>query len=138
MRKLSIVLLMSALALIAMPACKKNKGGGGGTNEVNLSVETTPGTGTTEAPAPGPDFPLKVEIKSTMPPSGVKIEVSAKQDGSTAAPFFSTSSNTTSASNNNFSITGTPKTVICVVDVKVTSLSKPTNIWTGSYKYSKK
>jgi hypothetical protein len=138
MKKLSIVLLVCALAVMVMPACKKNKDGGGGTNEVNLVVETTPNNGATEAPAPGPDFPLKVEIKSTMPPSGVKIEVSARQDGSTAAPFFSTSSNTTSASNNNFTITNTPKTVICVVDVKVTSISKPTNVWTGSYKYSKK
>lgn len=136
MKKLSFILLLSALAVVVMPACKKDKGGGG-TNEVNLSVETTPGSGTTEAPAPGPDFPLKVEIKSTMPPSGVKIEVSAKQDG-TATTFFTTSTNTTSASNNNFTITGTPKTVICVVDVKVTSISKPTNVWTGSYKYSKK
>jgi hypothetical protein len=137
MKKLSIVLLMSAMAVIVMPACKKNKGGGGGTTEVNLVVETTPNNGANEAPAPGPDFPLKVEIKSTMPPSGVKIEISAKQDG-TATNFFTTSANTTSASNNNFTITGTPKTVICVVDVKVTSISKPTNIWTGSYKYSKK
>ncbi len=136
MRKLSIVLLLSVLAVATLPACS-NKEGGGGSNEVNLSVETTPANGATEAPAPGPDFPLKVEIKSAMPPSGVKIEVTAKQDG-TATTFFTTSSNTTSATNNNFTITGTPKTVICVVDVKVTSLSKPTNIWTGSYKYSKK
>jgi hypothetical protein len=136
MKKLSLVLLMAAVVILLTPACKKS-GGGGGTNEVNLVVEITPANGANEAPAPGPDFPLKVEIKSTMPPSGVKIEVTAKQDG-TATTFFTTSSNTTSATNNNFTITGTPKTVICVVDVKVTSISKPTNIWTGSYKYSKK
>lgn len=135
MKKLSFILLMSAL-VVALPACKKSKDGGGA-NEVNLSVETTPGNGATEAAAPGPDFPLKVEIKSTMPPSGVKIEVTAKPDG-TATTFFTNSINTTTPTNNNFTITNTPKTVICVVDIKVTSLSKPTNIWTGSYKYSKK
>jgi hypothetical protein len=137
MKKLSFVLLLSALAVAMLPACSNKEGGGGGSNEVNLSVETTPANGATEAAAPGPDFPLKVEIKSTMPPSGVKIEVTAKPDGS-ATTFFTNSVNTTTPNNNNFTITGTPKTVICVVDVKVTSLSKPTNIWTGSYKYSKK
>jgi hypothetical protein len=73
-----------------------------------------------------------------MPPSGVKIEVSAKKDDGSGAPaFFSTSTNT-STSVNNFSITSTPSGVQCLVEVKVTSLTKSTNQWSGSYRYSRK
>jgi hypothetical protein len=135
MKRISFLLILTAVVFTATPSCKKS--GGGGTSEANLVVETTPGNGTTEAPAPGPDFPLKVEIKSAMPPSGVKIDISAKKDGSADPAFFTTSKNTT-APQNNFTITATPATVICVVSITVTSLSKSTNVWTGSYRYSKK
>jgi hypothetical protein len=135
MKRVPFILLLSMIVFSVTPACKKSSGGG--TAEASLVVEITPAAGTTEAPAPGPDFPLKVEVKSTMPPSGVKIEVTAKKDGS-ADPAFFTSSKNSSASQNNYTITGTPATVICIVSVTVTSLSKASNVWTGSYRYSKK
>jgi hypothetical protein len=128
-------LLLSLIIFAITPACKKS--GGGGSSEATLVVETTPAAGTTEAPAPGPDFPLKIEIKSAMPASGVKIEVSAKKDGSADPAFFTSSKNST-AQQNTYTITGTPSTVVCIVNITVTSLSKPSNIWTGSYRYSKK
>ncbi len=135
MKKASLILLLSMIVFSVTPSCKKSNSGG--TAEATLVVETTPTAGSTEAPAPGPDFPLTVEVKSTMPPSGVKIEVSAKKDGS-ADPAFFTSSKNSSASQTNFTITGTPATVVCIVNITVTSLSKPSNVWTGSYRYSKK
>jgi hypothetical protein len=136
MKKLSFVLLLLAAVFAITPACKKS-GGGGGTTEANLVVETTPANGSTQAAAPGPNFPLKIEIKSTMPASGVKIEISAKKDGSSDPAFF-TSSNNSTAPQNNYSITGTPANVMCIVSITVTSLSKPSNVWTGSYRYSSK
>jgi hypothetical protein len=135
MKRVPFILLLSLIIFSITPACKKSSSGG--TNEANLAVQITPAAGTTEAPAPGPDFPLKVEITSTLPPSGVKIDIAVTKDGS-ADPAFFTSSKNSSAAQNNYTITGTPATVICVVSVTVTSLSKPSNVWTGSYRYSKK
>jgi hypothetical protein len=136
MKKITVVLLIAAIALVSVTACSKGGDSGGGT-EANLVVETTPANGSTEAPAVGPDFPLKVEVKSTMPASGVKIDISAKKDGSADPAFFTKSQNSTTAQTN-FTITGTPATVTCIVTVTVTSISKPSNTWTGSYRYSKK
>ncbi len=131
------LLLLIAAGLIALaPACKKG-GGGSGSNEATLAVTTTPADGSTQAPAPGPTFPLAVQITSTMPPSGVTIQVSAKVDGSSAAAFF-TSSVTSSSALNNFSITGSPSSLVCLVTVKVTSVTSSTNVWNGSYRYSSK
>lgn len=118
-------------------------GKGGGTTpadpcktDPSLSVTTTPANGSTEAIAPGPTFPLRVSVSSTMPASGVTIEVKAHPEGSTTN-FFSDSKSTTTK-DNDFTITSTPSTVICVVDIVVTSRTCTTNKWTGSYRYSKK
>lgn len=136
------IVCVALMSLLILPSC----GGGGGNSpdpppppaEVNLAVTLNPADGSVQPPALGPTFPLSVTITSTMPPSGVKIDVSAKKDdGTGAAPFYSTSVNSTSATNN-FSITGTPANVLILVEVKVTSLTKPTNIWAGSYRYTSK
>lgn len=116
-------------------------GGGGGTTpappaEANLSVTIDPANGSVQIPALGP-YNLKVSISSTMPPSGVKIEVTAKKDDGSNTVFFTTSVNKTTAVND-FVITSTPAATQCLVEVKVTSLTKPTNTWSGSYRYSSK
>jgi hypothetical protein len=116
--------------------CKKG-GGGGGTNEASLVVELNPAAGSNQSPAPGPDFPLTVTIKSTMPPSGVKIDVTAREDVAGSIPFFTQSLNST-ATSNNFTITNSPRNVTIRVDVTVTSLTLSTNKFTGSYTYSRK
>jgi len=126
-------ILMFATSIMS-GSCKK---GGGGSNEATLAVELTPSVNSNQAPSPGPDFPLVVTIKSTMPPSGVKIDVSAKEDVASSIPFFTASVNTSTATNN-FTITNTPRTVTVRVTVTVTSLTDANNKWTGSYTYSKK
>lgn len=126
---------MAAMVLFTAPACKKHKDSG--SNEARLAVQTTPAAGTTDPPAPGPDFPLVINVTSAMPSGGIKINVTSKIDGSSAAAFFTYSQNSTSASNN-VTITGTPSTSICLVSITVTSLSDGTNVWNGSYRYSKK
>ena len=138
MKKFAAILLVG---LFVITGCSKGGGGGGGgggnSNEAKLVVDIDPANGTVQAPSLGP-FNLKVSVTSTMPPSGVKIEVSAKKDDGSGAPaFFSTSTNT-STGVNNFSITSTPSGVQCLVEVKVTSLTKSTNQWSGSYRYSRK
>ena len=132
---LYLVYALMFSALIMRGSCKKSSGGGG-SNEATLDVELNPPAGSNQAASPGPDFPLIVTIKSAMPPSGVKIDVAAKQDGSTST-FFSQSINSTSATNT-FTITNSPRSVTLRVDVTVTSLTNSSNKWTGGYTYSRK
>jgi len=111
-------------------------GGGGGGGEANLAVTLNPPAGSTQPAAPQVDFPLTVSITSTMPSQGVTIDVKAAPDGSTTNFFTESRSSTTP--NNNFTITGTPTGVVCVTTVTVTSKTKATNTWTGSYRYTRK
>lgn len=136
-RYLSFTTLL--LLVLASISCQKNPTNPTNpSNEDTLTVQTSPVTtnNNVEAPAPGPTFPLKVTITSKMPASGVKIDVKANPDG-TATAFYSESRNSTAAVND-FTITNTPKTVVCVVTITVTSVSNTSNKWTGSYRYSSK
>ncbi len=141
--------MKTALRLLAMfflstvllsSGCKKSGGGGGGggggTTEANLAVTTNPANGSVQTPSLGP-FDLSVTITSPMPSGGVKIEVTAKREDNSLQHFTQTI-NSTSSATSNFSITNTPLTAVCLVDIKVTSNSKPTNTWSGSYRYSRK
>ena len=107
-------------------------------DEETLRIQTSPVTtnNNVEPPAPGPTFPLKITILSKLPPAGVRIDVLARPDGSNT-PFFTESKNA-SVTEFNFVISSTPKTVICVVEITVTSNNKTSNKWTGSYRYSSK
>lgn len=138
MNKPSFLALCAILFLAVMPACKKSSSGGSDpcTTEKTLSVTTNPGNGTTQAAAPGPDFPLQVTINSSIPSAGVTIEVKARPEASTTT-FYSTSISSSTASNN-FTITNTPSATPCIVEITVSSKGCSTNKWTGSYRYSKK
>ncbi|MGB3005175.1 MAG: hypothetical protein WBC06_01615 [Chitinophagaceae bacterium] len=139
---LSFISVFFLYSILLSSGCGKGNdgggGGGGGTTEANLVVTTNPSNGSVQAPALGPNFDLSVSVTSAMPPSGVKIEISAKKDDGTNPPAFFTQTVNTSSAVTNFSITGSPVASQCLVDVKVTSLTKATNVWTGSYCYSRK
>lgn len=139
MRKILYLFAIVMITSILMAgSCKKGGGGGGGGGgEQTLVVELNPAANSAQAPAPGPDFPLSVTIKSTMPAAGVKIDVSARTDVAGSTPFFTESRNSTT-SVNNFTITNSPKGVTLRVDVTVTSLTTSSNKFTGSYTYSRK
>jgi hypothetical protein len=131
------LLLASFTAVVILPSC-----GGGGDDpqpaEENLVITTTPVlNGQQEAAAPGPNFPLTVTVTSKMPPQGVRIQVSARPDGSGTTAFF-TADQTTSNATTTFSITNTPQLTVSRVTVTVTSISKPSNTKTGFYQYSRK
>ena len=126
------------VSLVFVSACGKG-GSGGGTpppSEANLAVTIDPPNGSLQLPALGP-YNLKVSITSAMPPSGVKIDITAKKDDATNTVFFTNSVNKTTAVND-FTITGTPAATQCLVEVKVTSLTKASNVWNGNYRYSSK
>ncbi|MBZ5858953.1 hypothetical protein [Flavihumibacter profundi] len=136
-RALVFLFFAAGVSILILPSC----GGGSKTTEPpaeeNLVISSTPAIGgQSEVAAPGPNFPLAVTVTSKMPPQGVKVEVSAREDGS--ATDFYNDTKTTSVSTSNFVITNTPQGVICRVTVTVTSVSKSTNTVTGFYLYSKK
>lgn len=140
MRNFFVYTLISTsfLFTVAMSCKKSSGGGGGGSNEANLTVTLNPPENSTQSPSPQTDFPLTVTVTSVMPAQGVTVDISAKKDdGSGAAAFFTTSLNTTTAINN-FTITGTPAGIVSLTTVTVTSRTKSTNKWTGSYRYSRK
>ena len=110
-------------------------GGGKNTAEANITVTTNPASGSTQLPALGP-FNLNVTITSPMPAQGVTIAIKATPDGSSTA-YFEKSTSTT-AKSNDFTITGQEVAKINVVYITVTSNSKSSNTWTGSYRYSAK
>ena len=129
----SLAIISFLFSLFLVTGCKKSSS----SSEANLAVQTNPASGSFLLPSIEP-FNLTVTITSAMPSGGVKIEVSAKKDdGSGSAPFYSTSMNTTN-SVSNFTITNTPVGVQILVEIKVTSLSKSSNQWMGSYHYSRK
>ena len=139
MKKVLLQFFIVPAIIVGIGSCSDKGGGGGGgggTTEANLAVTLNPPAGSTQPAAPQTDFPLTVSITSTMPPQGVTIDVKAAPDGTTNNFFTETRPSTTA--NNNFTITNTPTGVVCVTTVTVTSKSKPTNTWTGSYRYIRK
>jgi hypothetical protein len=118
--------------------CKKHKDNGSGCGETALKVSTTPVNGTVDPPSLGPDFPLMVNVTDGMPAAGVTIGVKARKDSTNSTPYFTETRNNVSMTSSNFTITGTPAGVTCLVEITVTSNSCNTNQWTGSYRYSSK
>lgn len=134
MKKSYVLLVVLLIAIAGGSACKKS--GGGDCNEPRLQFATTPALNSVEPAAPGPNFPLQVNITDNLPTGGVTIIVTARPDASQTT-FFSETRNSNSASNA-FTITNTPSDVLSVVEITVTSRSCNTNTATGTYRYSRK
>ncbi len=139
MKKIVLLSLTVLFFLAIMPACKKGGGGGGGgsCSETALQVSTSPANNSTEPAAPGPNFPLQINITAGLPAAGVTIEVTAGPEAG-GANFFTQTLPDVKAAISNFSITGTPSTTPSIVRITITSKSCASNKWTGSYRYSKK
>ena len=129
-----IFFLVSATLMMGMSivSCTKRNNN----PSVSITFETNPAAGSNQAPAPGPGFPLVVTITSAMPATGVKIDVTARAEGSTIY-YFSQSVNTENVVNN-FTITGAPVGVTSVVEVTVTDLANAAFTNSASYRFSRK
>ncbi len=135
MRKILVYFILASAIIITARCGSKTKPPA--PSEANLVVTLTPPENSTQAPAPQLDFPLVVTITSTMPPQGVTISVTAKREDNSVV-FFTSPVTSTSSATSNFSIIGTPVSVVCITTVTVTSKTKATNTWTGTYRYSRK
>ncbi len=139
MRK-SIIPVLALVCIVAVSQfCSKGGGGGGnqGCSETGVTATTTPALNTVDPPAPGPDFPLTVNV-SNIPSAGVTIAVKAAPESPAGAAAFYTESRTSTTSSNSFTITGTPSATSCIVTVTITSKSCSTNTFSGTYRYSRK
>ncbi|NII24637.1 hypothetical protein HB364_06090 [Pseudoflavitalea sp. X16] len=132
-----VLLSLTLLTLATFSSCGKGGGGGGGCSEAAMQVNTTPAINTTEPAAPGPNFPLQVNITAGLPTAGVTIEVTASPDAG-GSPFFTQTLPDVKTAISNFTITNTPSTTLSVVKITITSKSCASNKWTGSYRYSRK
>ena len=137
MKKIVLLSLTALLFLATIPACKKGGGGNNGCSETALQVNTTPAINTTEPAAPGPNFPLQVNITAGLPAAGVTIEVTAGAEAG-GAPFFTQTLPDVKTAISNFNITNTPSATPSIVKITITSKSCSSNKWTGSYRYSRK
>ena len=141
LRLLSLLMISS---IVISYGCS-NKGGGSTppppdpcTGQAAVSATTIPPIGSSQTAAVGPDFPLAITL-TNVPTAGVSILVTSRQETPAgSAAFFTQTHATVTSTTDNFTITGTPTGVICVVDITVTSKSCSTNTWTGTYRYSKK
>ncbi|MHC0068978.1 hypothetical protein ACWATR_39970 [Nostoc sp. UIC 10890] len=130
-------LLLTSLALFS---CSKGGDGGGSTppppQEANLTITTNPANNAVVPAAVGTTFPVTINVTSTMPSQGVRIEVTAAPEAG-GASFF-TSNTTSSNASNTITINNTPAQVSCVVNIRVSSVARPSNAATSSYRYSRK
>ena len=137
MKKRLLQLFIVPAIIFGIGSCS-DKGSGGDDDESNLVVTLNPPAGSNQPAAPQIDFPLTVSITSTMPSQGVTIDVVVKRDDGSGTTIFTANNPGTTSASTNFTITGTPVGVVCVTTVTVTSKTKATNTWTGSYRYSRK
>ena len=133
-------LIFFSLIALSISLISSSCGGKGGDpkpcSETAMIVSTDPANGSTQMAAPGPDFPLQVNITSNLPSAGVTIQVTAAPDA--GGPAFFTKTQDANTNITNFTITGTPSGVVSKVNITITSKGCNTNTWTGSYRYSKK
>lgn len=139
MKKIVFLVLALIFMIIITPSCGKGGGGGGNNNcsEAALTVSTSPAVGSNDRGLIGPNFPLQVTISAGLPTAGVTIEVTAAPEAGGTA-FFTQTLTDVKTSVSNFTITNTPSTTVCKVNITVTSKSCASNKWQGSYTYSKK
>jgi hypothetical protein len=141
MKKFLLQIFLMPVIVFGIASCSSKGGsgggGGGGGGEANLAVTLNPPVNSVQPAAPQTDFPLTVSITSAMPSQGVTIDVVVKKDDGSGAIVFQETRNSTAA-DNNFTITSVPTGVVCVTTVTVTSKTKATNTWTGSYRFSRK
>lgn len=82
---------------------------------------------------PGPSLNFAVTLTSTMPAAGIKVEVSTKEEASGNVVGTNSSVNSTTATVN-ASVSGLPRQLWCIVTIKVSSVSTPTNTATQTFR----
>ncbi|HEU5164203.1 MAG TPA: hypothetical protein VFU29_01615 [Chitinophagaceae bacterium] len=82
---------------------------------------------------PGPSLNFNVTLTSAMPAAGIKVEVSTKEEASGNTVGTNSSVNSTSATVN-VGVSGLPRQLWCIVNIKVTSVSTASNSATQTFR----
>lgn len=132
------VLIFSLIACFIFTGCSKSSSGGGNTTvqEENLSISIDPDPGTAVAASLGASYDFKINIKSKMPPSGVKIDIDCTRDSDNSSVFTQSLNNSTSSVN--VSVGNLVGGVLCTAKITVTSVSKSSNTASLSFKLARK
>jgi hypothetical protein len=126
-KQLSSVTLIMAMIVLTTLGCDKPVPA---TSEQDLLISIDAGSYTIIT---DPVFSFKVKVESTMPPGGVRIEISViseidNQNYPQGAPL------NTYNPINTITIGALPRQKICVCTIKVTSLTKSTNTATTGFR----
>jgi hypothetical protein len=125
--KKMIPYLLSVFLLFALYACSKKPGI---PTEETLDVKLSAAAIET---IPSPSYSFTVDIKSKMPVNGITIKIEVKRED-TNADVYNVQTNSAFASTG-FTISPLPPgQVFCKASVTVTSVTTPTNVWTGSFR----
>lgn len=104
--------------------------------EENLVINIDPDPGTTTAAALGANYDFKVVIQSKMPAAGVKVDIACTRDADNAS--ISSRSLTGSATTVNTFVDNLQSGQLYTVKVTVTSVSKPSNTASKTFKLARK
>jgi len=143
MKKIKVITAISLLVCISFLSCSKSSsgggggGGGGGTvTEENLSISIDPDPGITVATSLGAVYDFKINIKSKMPASGVKIDIACTKDADNSNVFSQSLNNSVTPINT--SVSNLVAGVLCTVKITVTSVNKPGNTASLNFKVARK
>jgi len=82
---------------------------------------------------PGASLSFIITLTSTIPSSGIKVEISTREEANGNTVGSNSSVNST-ASTVNVGISGLPRQVWCIVTIKVSSVTTPSNNATQTFR----
>lgn len=137
MKKTALALL-GGILLTMNSACKKSSTPIEAPEE-SLSISITPDPGSGTAAALSSDYTYQLTIKSTPPKKGVKIDVSAVNQLTSATEYTQTTqTNSSSITNVDLQVTNLKPGILYSIQTEVTSLSTSGNKASKTFKVSRK
>ncbi len=139
--KIHIVILAASLLILAGAGCSKKYTGPPSppANEVPLIITLNPSAGTNIAVSLADQYPFRLSINSTPPVNGVKIDIVCVREIDNTVQFSQTSQTSSSAITTiDLQVNGLIPGVVYTVKVTVTSLTKPSNTTSASFRVARK
>ncbi len=144
MKRIQFYLLLIS-AFFVLGACSKGgdsgSGGGGSTTppEQNLSISLNPDPGSGVVPALSATYSFKLQINSTPPTGGVKIDITGTKDSDNTTQFSQTSQTSSgSVTSIDLSVQNLAPGILYIIKVDVSSNTTSTNKTSTSFKIARK
>ncbi len=144
MKRMQIYFLL-VTSFYVLGSCKKDSGsgssGGGSTTptEQALSISLNPDPGTGVVAALSATYSFKLQINSTAPTGGVKIDITGVKDSDNTTQFSQTSQTSSGSVNSiDLSVQNLTPGILYIIKVDVTSNTTLTNKASTSFKVARK